>query len=255
MFEADSALVDRIVCAANFEERRRGLKPSLIILHYTGMSSAEKAIDWLAREESRVSCHYVIDDDGVITQMVPEALRAWHAGASYWRGETDINSASIGIEIQNPGHEHGYPDFSAGQMRSVVKLVDDIMQRWSMPYDSVLAHSDIAPDRKIDPGEKFPWRNLAAVGIGDWVDPAPLSSDKTALCVGTRHADVAHAQKLLSLYGYRIEPTGVLDDATWKVLRAFQLRFRPARVDGHLDRSTLVTLERLAAAHEPAFIA
>lgn len=179
-FSPDSSFVAGVHLAENREPRRGGARPSLLILHYTGMSSAAKAIDWLACAESGVSCHYVIAEDGRITQLVPEALRAWHAGASHWRSETDINSHSIGIEIQNPGHQHGYPDFPPSQMQAVVSLAKDIVSRHRMAADGVLAHSDVAPGRKIDPGEKFNWALLAKEGLGLWVRPAPVRSTNPA---------------------------------------------------------------------------
>jgi N-acetylmuramoyl-L-alanine amidase len=246
-FKADSKLVTAVHTAVNVEPRRDVTRPSLLILHYTGMSSAAKAIDWLAREESRVSCHYVVDEHGMITQLVPERLRAWHAGQSYWRGITDINSHSIGIEIHNPGHEHGYPDFPKAQMAAVIALSSDIVKRNRMKRDAVLAHSDIAPQRKIDPGEKFKWSELAEHGLGQIVKPSPVRADDEGLSVGTKGACVLAAQKLLALYGYDVTPTGELDVKTSRVVRAFQLHFRPRRVDGRIDRSTLLTLERLTA--------
>lgn len=247
-FAADSPLVSAIHPAENREPRRGCSKPSLLILHYTGMSSAAKAVEWLARAESGVSCHYVIDEAGQITQLVPESLRAWHAGASFWRGETDINSHSIGIEIQNPGHQHGYPDFPAAQMEAVIALGKDITRRHDMAADAVLAHSDVAPGRKIDPGEKFNWMLLAKAGLGLWVRPSPIRPEDPGLGLAQGGVCVARAQEHLAAYGYGIEPTGVLDEVTEKVLKAFQAHFRPRRVDGRLDRSTSVTLERLLEA-------
>ncbi len=244
---ADSVLVADIHPARNFEPRR-GLRPSILLLHYTGMISCTKAIDWLARVESRVSCHYVIDVDGRITQMVAERERAWHAGAGSWQGASDINSRSIGIEIHNPGHELGYPDFPAAQMRAVQALSLDIVARWHMPAHRVLAHSDIAPERKIDPGEKFDWAMLARGGVGHWVEPAPTADGDMGLASGATEVVVAHAQRLLGRYGYGLNVTGLLDAPTTTVISAFQRHFRPARVDGRLDRSTVDTLERLIAA-------
>ena len=247
-FKADSPVVAHVHPAANVEPRRGGAKPSLLILHYTGMSSAAKAIEWLARPESKVSCHYVIDDVGRVTQMVKESQRAWHAGTSYWRGETDINSHSIGIEIQNPGHEHGYPDFSPVQMRAVIALSKDIMRRNRMRPENVLAHSDVAPGRKIDPGEKFSWAALAQDGVGLWVRPSPVLAGDEGLGIGAEGGRVVAAKRALSAYGYDTAQGGELDVKTSKVLRAFQLHFRPRRVDGRLDRSTELTLRRLLVA-------
>lgn len=251
IFSPDSAYVAHVHAAVNVEPRRGIENPSLLILHYTGMSSATKAIDWLCCAESGVSCHYVVADDGEITQLVPEAFRAWHAGQSFWQGMTDINSASIGIEIQNPGHEHGYPAFPDAQMRAVVALSRDIVKRHRMLPEAVLAHSDVAPERKVDPGEKFDWRRLARAGVGLYVRPSPIDPDDEGLGPGSEDARIAHAQMLLSAYGYDAPPTGILDDKTSKVLRAFQLHFRPRRVDGRLDRSTERTLQRLLDTSSP----
>lgn len=248
IFEPDTPCVNAVCPAHNREPRRDGAKPSLLIMHYTGMASAAKAIDWLARPESGVSCHYVIDEHGEITQLVPEEFRAWHAGASYWRGETDINSHSIGIEIHNPGHQHGYPDFPPKQMSSVIALSQDIVRRHHIAPDNILAHSDVAPGRKMDPGEKFNWHLLAKEGLGRWVRPFPVHADDAGLGVGSEGESILNAQKNLLAYGYGIETSGRLDAATEKVLKAFQLHFRPRRVDGRLDRSTEITLERLLEA-------
>lgn len=250
-FAPDSPCVRDVRAACNVEPRRGGASPSLVILHYTGMSSAEKAIDWLSRAEAGVSCHYVVDELGRITQMTPERLRAWHAGVSLWRGEADVNSRSIGIEIQNPGHAHGYPDYPPAQMGAVIALCQDIVRRNRIaPYD-ILAHSDVAPERKIDPGEKFDWRLLSNAGVGHWVEPAPLDPDDDGLALGDCSPEIAKAQRLLAIYGYDAPQTGVQDEKTSKVLRAFQLHFRPARVDGRLDRSTTVTLERIVGSAQP----
>ena len=182
--KADSGLVHELCPACNFGPRRAGMCPSILLLHYTGVASAAKAIDWLSRPDSRVSCHYVIDETGRITQMVAEEARAWHAGEASWAGESDINSASIGVEIQNPGHEMGYPDFPEPQLCAVEALAQDILSRHSIRPECVLAHSDVAPKRKIDPGEKFPWARLAAAGVGHWVEPAPLVDAEPGIGVG-----------------------------------------------------------------------
>ena len=247
-FEPDSAEVDDVVPAANQEPRRGVATPSMLVLHYTGMANAAKAVRWLSLRESRVSCHYVVDEAGRVTQMVPERLRAWHAGVSCWHGETDLNSASIGIEIHNPGHEDGYHEFPAAQIAAVIALSRDIIRRNRIAATGVLAHSDIAPLRKIDPGEKFPWPDLAAAGVGAWVPPSPVVPGARDLGPGDAGAGVATAQKLFAAYGYHLPVTGEFDRLTEHVVRAFQRHFRPARCDGRLDLSTLATLERLHAA-------
>lgn len=248
----DSAVVDALHPSANFEPRQPGYRPDLLLLHYTGMQSVEKAIDWLARPESKVSCHYVVAEDGRVTQMVAEAMRAWHAGRSCWQGVSDINSCSIGIEIHNPGHDAGYPDFPPHQMSAVIALAADIVKRNRILGTRVLAHSDVAPDRKLDPGEKFPWQQLHRNGIGLWVQPEPVTRSCWALERGAEDERVADAQDLLSRVGYAIDQTGVLDQLTAFVLRAFQLHWRPARVDSRLDRSTLETLRKVVAAADAA---
>ncbi|MEQ1697022.1 MAG: N-acetylmuramoyl-L-alanine amidase [Hyphomicrobiaceae bacterium] len=247
-FVADTKLACAVVPAVNIEPRRDGVLPRYLILHYTGMSSAEKAVQWLACAQSRVSCHYVIGEDGAITQLVPEGLRAWHAGVSLWAGECDVNSASIGIEIQNPGHEDGYPDFPASQMAAVAALSRDIVERHGIRPRDVLAHSDVAPARKIDPGEKFDWGVLHAQGVGHWVEPAPVDTDDPGFERGYFGPAVDEAQTALRRYGYGVEVSGTMDAATSFALRAFQLHFRPGRIDGRLDRSTLATLHRLIEA-------
>lgn len=240
--EPDSALVGHVQASPNIGERRGGLAPTILLLHYTGMPSAAKAIDWLARPESKVSCHYVIDEAGRITQMVAERMRAWHAGVAYWAGESDINSASIGIEIQNPGHQDGYHAFPRAQMRAVRDLASDITARHRIAPERVLAHSDVAPLRKIDPGERFDWRWLAHAGVGHWVAPAPLRA------ADDRPSDpgmLAAVSSMLTAYGYGVDVDGVSGPDLASVVRAFQRHFRPRRVDGKVDASTLLTLERL----------
>ncbi len=248
IFAPDTTLACAVVPAVNVEPRREGVLPRYLILHYTGMSSGAKAVQWLACAQSRVSCHYVIDENGEITQLVPEALRAWHAGVSLWAGNSDINSASIGIEIQNPGHEDGYPEFPARQMAAVAALSRDIVIRHGLRPRDVLAHSDVAPARKIDPGEKFDWRFLYREGVGHWVEQVAVEADDPGFERGYFGPAVREVQAALRRYGYGVEVTGTLDSATSFALRAFQLHFRPGRIDGRLDRSTLATLHKLIAA-------
>lgn len=243
ILEPDSRLVDALHPSPNVEARRDGCRPDMVVLHYTGMSSAEKAIGWLANPQSKVSCHYVIDEAGRITQMVAECARAWHAGASRWKGASDLNSLSIGIEIQNPGHEHGYPAFPHAQMQAVAALCCDISERWSVPPERILAHSDIAPGRKIDPGEKFDWAYLASRGVGHWVEPAALVD----WALSDAQSSIDEALGLMRTYGYGIDNPG-RDDWQSVLLRTFQMHFRPALADGRLDTGTLDTLRRLVAA-------
>ncbi|MCJ7598402.1 MAG: N-acetylmuramoyl-L-alanine amidase [Methyloceanibacter sp.] len=240
----DSPLATLWVPSPNQEARVGGREPDMLVLHYTGMESAEAALDWLTREESKVSAHYLIDEDGRITQMVAEERRAWHAGQSLWDGETDLNSCSIGIEIHNPGHDFDYPDFLDLQMRGVEALCLDILGRHAIRPDRVLAHSDIAPGRKRDPGEKFDWQRLASAGIGLWVEPAPLDSD-AGLGPGDEGEKVAALQNALQEYGYGVELTTTDGTGLEKVIEAFQRHFRTARIDGRADASTIATLDKL----------
>jgi N-acetylmuramoyl-L-alanine amidase len=244
----DTPLVRDVRASPNFGARRDGLRPSILLLHYTGVETAAKAIDWLTRAESQVSCHYAVDEVGIITQMVAEDMRAWHAGESFWAGETDINSLSIGIEIHNPGHQWGYVDFPDVQMRAVEALSIDIIGRRGIRPERVLAHSDVAPRRKQDPGEKFSWEHLARAGIGHWVQPETVNPAEPGLAAGVAGPLVAEVQKRLASYGYGIEATGLVDAQTEFVVAAFQRHFRPARVDGAIDQSTITTLERLIEA-------
>lgn len=230
----------------NFGPRGAGMRPDLVILHYTGMVSGQGAEDWLCDPRSEVSSHYLVHEDARVVQMVREADRAWHAGRSFWRGVTDINSQSVGIEIVNPGHGLGYPAFSPRQIRAVVALCKDIVARQGMNPAMVLAHSDVAPGRKVDPGEKFPWDILARAGLGDHV-PASRTRRGVPLKAGDEGQAVLHLQSLLARYGYGVDITGVFDPRTVAVVEAFQRHFRRHRVDGVADPSTVRTLERLVA--------
>lgn len=238
-----SFIADDFVLSPNIGPRRDGRGVDMLLLHYTGMASAAKARDWLCNPESGVSCHYLVDEIGRITQMVGEEMRAWHAGQSSWGGETDTNSRSIGIEIHNPGDEP-YPP---AQMQGVIRLCRDILARHAIPRHLVLAHSDVAPGRKIDPGEHFDWEALHRAGIGHWVEPAPIAAGP-----GIRPGDTGEAvirlQALLAEYGYGLPLSGNYDHDTATVVRAFQRHFRPARVDGIADHSTIETLGRLVGA-------
>jgi N-acetylmuramoyl-L-alanine amidase len=201
----------------------------MLVLHYTGMVSGAAAIARLRDPVAKVSSHYVVEEDGAVFRLVPEERRAWHAGISHWRGETGLNGRSIGIEIVNPGHEFGYRPFPALQMAAVCDLCLAILARHPIRARDVVAHSDIAPDRKEDPGELFDWEGLAANGVGLWpTSPAP--------------DDARDAAALLGAIGYRTDlPSAVL-------LRAFQRHWRPSRVDGIADAETMARLAAVAAA-------
>ncbi len=228
----------------NHGERAGGLRPDMIILHYTGMPSGDQALSWLCNEESQVSSHYFVHEDGRVLQLVPEDRRAWHAGKSSWAGETDINSCSIGIEIANPGHPGGLPEYPLAQIAAVVELCRDCGARWQIPPERVLGHSDIAPVRKVDPGENFPWEKLYLDGIGHWIDPTQISGGRF-FQFGESGQPIEALQSMLSLYGYGIEITGNFCERTKGVVEAFQRHFRPQLVDGIADFSTIDTLHRL----------
>jgi N-acetylmuramoyl-L-alanine amidase len=245
-FSPDSTAVAKVAPSPNHDERNGVAIPDMIVLHYTGMNDGLNALARLREPSSKVSCHYLIFEDGSVVQLVPEARRAWHAGVSAWKGETDINAHSIGIEIVNPGHDLGYPDFTEPQITSVISLCRDLIARLPVPPDHVLAHSDVAPARKNDPGEKFPWRRLFDAGIGLWVEPRPIANGPT-LAFGDKSDAVSKLQTSLKTYGYGIPVTGQYDRMTRIVVTAFQRHFRPARVDGIADLSTVETLRSLLA--------
>jgi N-acetylmuramoyl-L-alanine amidase len=246
IFTADSSIASDVIPSANYGERNNGRSPDMILLHYTGMPDAEGAIARLCTAGTDVSAHYIVLEDGRIVQSVPEAKRAWHAGEAFWAGETDINSCSIGVEIINGGHDWGYPEFPLRQIAAVIALCRGIMLRRNVPSHRVLAHSDVAPARKKDPGEKFPWHSLANSGVGHWVQPAPIARGE-AMKLGTVSEDVKGLQQALARYGYHVLPTGKYDGPTMEVVSAFQRHFRPERVDGIADHSTLITLQSLLA--------
>ncbi len=246
-FNADYAKAE-VHVSPNFGARRDGLKPSILLLHYTGMVNGEAAEAWLCNPDSEVSCHYIVHENGRIVQMVREADRAWHAGAGSWQGNPDVNSASIGVEIVNPGHEIGYRDFPDTQINAVIHLCKSIVERNQILPEMVLAHSDTAPGRKVDPGEKFPWSKLHAAGVGHYVEPEPMIEDGKQMSNGDSGEAVERLQSMLSLYGYGLEINGAFDDRTKSVVEAFQRHFRPSRVDGIADPSTVLTLRRLLQA-------
>lgn len=242
----------------NFDARTRPI--DLVVLHYTGMQDAETALarltdpapvagrypgPWQSPDAMpdgplpRVSAHYVVDEAGRIYNLVAEEHSAWHAGASSWEGEGDVNARSIGIEIVNGGHDFGLPDFPAEQIDAVILLLKDIFERWpELDAKRVVAHSDIAPDRKQDPGEKFPWRKLAEAGVSIWPEHVAMQA--------APGDPIARIQQHLSAIGYSVAETGGMDAATKSALIAFQRRFRPERVDGFADDETQMLLAALS---------
>ena len=216
----------------------------MLILHYTGMKSARDAIGRLRDPAAEVSSHYVVDEDGTVFRLVAEDRRAWHAGISYWRGRTGLNDRSVGIEIVNPGHEWGYRDFPALQMAAVCDLCLGVLARHPIPARDVVAHSDVAPDRKEDPGERFRWDDLARNGVGLW----PVDVPDRGTGGGVRDAvGLRPVRQALARIGYRVAPEGALDPALSTVLRAFQRHWRPETVNGQADEGTLARLAAMAA--------
>lgn len=231
----------------NHEPRPAGVPIDMLILHYTGMRSGAAALERLCDVAAKVSSHYLIEEDGRIARLVPEERRAFHAGVSYWRGERDINSRSVGIELVNPGHEFGYRAFPKAQMDALIHLARGIMQRHGISPARVLGHSDVAPTRKSDPGELFDWRGLAHHGVGIWPPgvedeplPGPVVIPSDVPC-----AAAADLQEKLAAYGYEVPRTSAVDAATRIVITAFQRHFRPGRIDGLVDAETLTRLDAL----------
>jgi N-acetylmuramoyl-L-alanine amidase len=223
----------------NFDARAGTGIIDMLILHYTGMETAAAAIERLCAPAAKVSAHYVIEEDGTVWRLVDEQARAWHAGIASWRGRNDINGASIGIELVNPGHEFGYRAFPEAQMAALESLARDILARHPIPARHVLGHSDVAPERKQDPGELFDWPRLARGGIGLWPDFARTQSvPKT----------VTEIQAALVRFGYACPASGVLDAASRAVVTAFQRHFRSVLCDGNLDAETIARIAVLADA-------
>jgi N-acetylmuramoyl-L-alanine amidase len=229
------------VNSPNHDARPLGVQPSLIILHYTGMRSAAAAIARLCDPVAAVSAHYVIGEDGLVSQLVAEERRAWHAGLGGWRDISDINGHSIGIELVNPGHDWGYRPFPGQQIEALIELASTLREQYRLSPAAVIGHSDTAPARKIDPGELFPWADLAAHGLGIWPRSAP-----------PRDADPATALSRLAAIGYCLD---LPDVSPAQLIAAFQRHWRQARVDGVLDAETMGVIEAVARlsreAHTP----
>jgi len=219
----------------------------MLILHYTGMVSGEAALQRLTDPEAKVSAHYTVDVDGVVYRHVPEEKRAWHAGVSSWRGYEQVNGRSVGIEIVNPGHEFGYVDFPDVQMQSVAALSREVIDRHNIEKRNVVAHSDVAPARKTDPGEKFDWAGLADQGIGLWVAHNQISVDQS-FRAPKQASEIAEVQKRLANFGYGLDQSGEWDAQTQYVVIAFQRHFRQSNIDGVFDAETSAVLDALLRA-------
>lgn len=226
----------------NFDERRT--LPDILVLHYTGMQSGQAALERLRDPKAKVSSHYLVEEDGRIFLLVPEERRAWHAGRGSWQGCDDVNGASIGIEIVNPGHEFGYREFPQVQIDAVIALIADIRSRWTIPNNRIIAHSDMAPERKEDPGELFPWKQLAGEGHGLWFEPAlaRIHALGASLQAGDTGLGVLVLRSGLHRLGYGITAGGEYDEETILTVKAFQRHWRPARVDGVADGETRARL-------------
>jgi N-acetylmuramoyl-L-alanine amidase len=243
----------------NWDERGRAI--DLVVLHYTGMASGEAALKKLRdpapragdyadslppeykntppdTELGRASAHYLVEEDGRVFRVVAEDKRAWHAGVSFWAGEANVNARAIGIELVNGGHDFGLPAFADAQIEATIALVLDILRRRNLAPSRVVGHSDVAPDRKLDPGERFPWDRLAASGAA--IAPAASGAGRGVRRAGPGDAGpvVRAAQDRLIAIGYGLAASGGMDPRTLAVLVAFQRRFRPALIDGVLDQET-----------------
>ncbi len=239
------SLAIRELPSPNHDARPDGTPIDMLVLHYTGMRSSADAIARLRDPAAKVSAHYVVEEDGGVLRLVPEERRAWHAGTSWWRGMTALNDRSIGIEIVNPGHEWGYRPFGALQTAAVCDLCLAVLSRHPVPARNVVGHSDVAPDRKQDPGELFDWQGLAENGVGLFPRGVP-DLGTGGLVRGA--AGLRDVRRALGDIGYRVAPEGALDPALSMVLRAFQRHWRGEAVTGQADAGTLARLLAVARA-------
>ncbi|MEM9178383.1 MAG: N-acetylmuramoyl-L-alanine amidase [Pseudomonadota bacterium] len=236
----------------NFNDRKHPV--DMLVFHYTGMETGQQALDRMCDPLAEVSAHYMIWEDGRVVQLVGEDKRAWHAGVSSWQGDQDLNSRSIGIEIVNGGHDwplagNVLPPYPTAQIDALIELSTGILERWDIPFNRIVGHSDIAPARKDDPGEHFPWDRLARAGVGKWPltvsdDPAEPPTDASHLIgrglgPGDDKIAVERMQTMLAEIGYELDPSGVYDSATEFVVRAFQRRWLQDQVTGWADMRTL----------------
>ncbi|HMF28510.1 MAG TPA: N-acetylmuramoyl-L-alanine amidase [Candidatus Cybelea sp.] len=232
----------------NHDARPDGGPIDILVLHYTGMKTADEALARLTDAASKVSAHFTIGRDGRVFAHVPEERRAWHAGVSYWAGERNVNARSIGIELVNPGHEFGYVPFTDEQIGALIDLSRGILSRHPIPPARVIGHSDVAPARKTDPGELFPWQQLTDYGIGVWPDPSSVLRRSLARA-STDTSPVNGEGKLtaddLSRFGYGVPPE--VDVPISTVITAFQRHFRPTNVNGLWDDDCAQRLGTLLA--------
>ena len=244
---AGRAVID--LPSPNWDDRHADAGPvDTLVLHYTGMVSAEAALARLTDREAKVSAHWCIGEDGTLWRLVPEEQRAWHAGLSEWRGRRSVNDFSVGVELVNPGHEHGYRPFPPAQMDALLDLACVIVARHPIDARNVVAHSDIAPMRRQDPGELFDWARLAEAGIGLWPEGiAETVGEGPVLRQGDRGVAVRRRQELLRAVGYGLAADGDFGSATAAVVRAFQRHFRQARVNGVIDAGTDAMLHEVYA--------
>lgn len=230
------------------QDSRNGATVDVLVIHYTDTQSGQHALDILTNPVREVSSHYTIDEDGSVYRHVQEDMRAWHAGVSHWRGRDSVNAFSIGIELVNPGLQYGYRPFPLTQMHALAELCHGILQRHSIPARNVVGHSDVAPERKKDPGELFNWEWLAGEGIGLWPEFGQRSiSNINRLLPGDRNDKVFSMQQRLHEYGYGIPVTGIFCDVTHKVATAFQRHFRPQDCSGIWDTDSDARLDELLA--------
>jgi N-acetylmuramoyl-L-alanine amidase len=235
----------------NHDARPVGVPIDTLVLHYTGMPTGAEALARLRDPAAKVSSHYLVEEDGQVLALVPEQRRAWHAGLSWWRGHASLNDRSIGIEIVNPGHDWGYRDFPDAQIDALIALCRAVLARHPIPSRNVVAHSDIAPARKQDPGERFPWARLAAAGIGLWPGEAPAAVDEVPpIAAGEAGDGVRALRATLRRIGYQVAPDGPADAALATVLAAFQRHWAPHRTDGVADGRTRWAAGRVAAMAE-----
>lgn len=229
-------LLSKEFTSPNFDERPSHLPIDMLVLHYTGMPTAKEALLRLCNQEAKVSAHYLINEYGTIYELVPPPYRAWHAGISYWRGKTKLNDISIGIEIVNPGHEFGYVPFPEAQISSVIALCKQLQTDYQFPPFHIVGHSDIAPLRKQDPGELFPWRKLAEEGIGLWHEQEFDVFTTVPLLFPSDQGDaVLTLQKKLFSLGYEVTFNSTFDDVTEAVILAFKRHYCPETLGKYWD--------------------